>query len=258
MNDTDGPLGHTIVGGGPRRVVVLNDWLCDTSTWDAAEPYLDRERFTWAFTDLRGYGRSRARTGAFTLGEAVADVLRTTAALGWPRFSVVGHSMSAYVAVSLGQHHSDRVERIVLLTPPPPRGFGVDEGSLAAMTAAARDDGKRAEMIRARAAERLSPGWAALKSRRFVDTSAPEAAAAYVALFARDGLATPDAPLRVPALAITGEEDAPPMRRDATKASYAAIGGGHLEVVGLAESGHYPMQEMPPRTVALVERFLGA
>jgi hypothetical protein len=31
-----------------------------------------------------------------------------------------------------------------------------------------------------------------------------------------------------------------------------------LEVVSLAESGHYPMQEMPPTTAALVERFLGA
>lgn len=260
MSDTSTsePLGHHLVGAGPRKVVVLNDWMCDTSTWDGAQPYLDRERFTWAFTDLRGYGRSRARTGAFTLEEAALDVLRTTEALGWSRFAVVGHSMSTYVAIALGQHHADRVERVVLVTPPPPRGFGVDEAGLTAMTAMARDDVKRAEMVRARASERLSAGWAALKSRRFVETSAPEAAAGYVALFARDGLATPDAPLRVPALAITGDEDALPMRKDATKASYAAIGGELLEVVGLAESGHYPMQEMPPRTVALVERFLGA
>jgi hypothetical protein len=30
-----------------------------------------------------------------------------------------------------------------------------------------------------------------------------------------------------------------------------------LTVTPLADSGHYPMQEMPPLTVALVERFLG-
>ena len=30
-----------------------------------------------------------------------------------------------------------------------------------------------------------------------------------------------------------------------------------LVVTPLADSGHYPMQEMPPLTVSLVERFLG-
>jgi len=30
-----------------------------------------------------------------------------------------------------------------------------------------------------------------------------------------------------------------------------------LVITPLADSGHYPMQEMPPLTVALVERFLG-
>ncbi len=50
-------LGCDVVGDGPRRVIVLNDRLCDTSTWGGARAYLDLERFTWAFTDLRGYGR---------------------------------------------------------------------------------------------------------------------------------------------------------------------------------------------------------
>ncbi len=31
-----------------------------------------------------------------------------------------------------------------------------------------------------------------------------------------------------------------------------------LRSVAAVESGHYPMQEMPPRTVALLERFLSA
>jgi len=31
-----------------------------------------------------------------------------------------------------------------------------------------------------------------------------------------------------------------------------------LEVTALADVGHYPMQELPVRTVTLIERFLGA
>lgn len=87
----------------------MNDCLCDTSTWDGAWQFLDGARFTFAFVDPRGYGRSRGRPGAFTLEEAAADVLALADALGWARFAVVGHSMSALVALHLAQHHADRI-----------------------------------------------------------------------------------------------------------------------------------------------------
>lgn len=125
-------IGHEKFGAGDRGVFVLNDWLGDTSTWDAVRPYLDRRRFT------------------------CAD---------------------------------------------------------------------------------------------------PEAVAAYVAMFARDGLPDPDAPVDVPLLAITGEKDAEPMRHDAVKAALAPL-AGRLSVVPLADSGHYPMQEAPPLLATLVGRFL--
>jgi alpha/beta hydrolase fold len=95
------PLGHELFGSGPTRVVVMNDWLCDTSTWDGARPLLDSARFTFAFADLRGYGRSRGRAGAFTIEEAAADVLALTTALGWTRFALLGHSMSSLIALHL-------------------------------------------------------------------------------------------------------------------------------------------------------------
>jgi pimeloyl-ACP methyl ester carboxylesterase len=251
------PLGLEIVGSGPRRLIVLNDWLCDTSTWQSAQPYLDPARFSWAFADLRGYGRSRGRTGSFTLVEAASDVLALADALGWPRFSVIGHSMSTYVAMHLGQHAPERVERVVLITPGPPRGFGADEAWLAGAQASTRDDTTRVETVRARFAERLSRGWGEHKCRRWLETSDAGAAASYIALFARDGLSTPQAPIRSPVLAITGEEDAPAMRKDAVVENLTPL-CANLEVVALQECGHYPMQEMPPRTVSLVEHFCAA
>jgi pimeloyl-ACP methyl ester carboxylesterase len=250
-------LGHELLGSGPRRVVVLNDWLCDTSTWQGARAYLDQLRFTWAFADLRGYGRSRGLRGAFTVIEAAADVLALADALGWSRFALVGHSMSTYVGMHLGQHAPDRIERMVLVTPGPPRGFGADDAWLASAQAAARDDARRAESVKTRFAGRLSPGWGEYKSRRWLATSDPDAAAGYIAMYARDGLPAPAAAIAVPVLAITGEEDAPVMRSDATRANLAPL-CAQLEVAPLAQCGHYPMEEMPPLTVALVERFLAA
>jgi 3-oxoadipate enol-lactonase len=253
---TPDPIGHELVGSGPRHVVIMNDWLCDTSTWDGARTYLDGARFTFAFVDLRGYGRSRGRAGAFTLEEAATDVLALADALGWARFAVVGHSMSSLVALHLAQHHAARVERAVVLTPPPPTGFGADDAMLAASRALAlADDATRLSIFTQRFGTRLSPAWTTYKLSRWRAGADPAAAAAYVAMFARDGLPDPTARITVPVLAITGEQDAPPMRSEAVTRTLGPL-CDQLVVTPLADSGHYPMQEMPPLTVALVERFL--
>jgi pimeloyl-ACP methyl ester carboxylesterase len=90
-----------------------------------------------------------------------------------------------------------------------------------------------------------------------MDTSDRDASAAYIAIYARDGLPTPEAPVRVPVLAITGEEDLPAMRK-AASLEYLSPLCKQLEVVGLTQCGHYPMEEMPPLSVSLVERFCAA
>jgi pimeloyl-ACP methyl ester carboxylesterase len=249
-------LGHEIVGDGPARVVVLNDWLCDTSTWDHARAYLDRERFSWVFTDLRGYGRSRARTGRFDLREAVADVLELVDSLGFERFALVGHSMSSLVALHLAQHHAGRLSRVVVVTPPPPAGFGSSDAMLEASRGLAMgDDDARLAALGQRFGTRLSPGWTAFKAARWRATAEPRAASEYVAMFARDGLPDRTKRIDVPLLAITGEHDFEPMRSAAVTASLSPL-AAHLTVVPFADAGHYPMQEMPPRFVAEVERFL--
>ena len=251
-----GVIGHELVGSGPTHVVIMNDWLCDTSTWDGARPFLNLARFTYAFADLRGYGQSRGRVGAFTLEEAASDVLALADTLGWARFAIVGHSMSALVALHLAQQHADRIERAVALTPPPPTGFGADEAMIAAsQSLALADDATRMAVFEQRFGARLSPAWASYKAARWRSSTDPAAAAGYVTLFARDGLPDPASPISVPVLAITGEQDAPPMRREAVLHALGPL-CHQLVVTPLADSGHYPMQEMPPLTVALVERFL--
>jgi 3-oxoadipate enol-lactonase len=251
-------MGHELVGSGPMPVVVLNDWLCDTSTWDGARVYLDGTRFTWAFSDLRGYGRSRGRGGAFTVTEAAGDVIGLSDALGWKRLAIVGHSMSSLVALHLAQHQPDRIACAVVITPPPPAGFGADEARLEASRALALgDDWMRSTVLKERFGKRLSPGWATYKAARWRASSDAEAASAYVAMFARDGLPDPTARVTVPVLAIAGEHDAEPMRSTAVTRSLSPL-CDRLTVVSLADSGHYPMQEMPPLLVAHVERFLSA
>ena len=249
-------LGHLISGSGPQRIIVLNDWLCDTSTWDAARPYLDLARFTWAFADLRGYGRSRGQRGDYTVEEASADVLELADALGWPRFAIVGHSMSSLIALHLAQHAGDRVERAVLIAPPPPKGMGADDATLEFLRASANEgEASRAATLHKLGGGRLSRTWAAFKAARWVATSDPEAVAAYAELFARHGLPDPYARVNLPLLAVTGEQDAPVMRRASAVALLSPL-ADDFTALSIADSGHYPMQEAPPLLVAIVERFL--
>jgi 3-oxoadipate enol-lactonase len=249
-------LGHELVGSGATRVVIMNDWLSDTTSWDSARPLFDQARFTFALTDLRGYGRSREYQGDFTLLEAAQDILTLATHLHWPRFAVVGHSMSALIALHLGQHHATRIQGVVALSPPPPTGFGADEATLAASRALAlADEGTRLQMLSQRFGTRLSSKWGEFKVSRWVATANPLAAAGYVKMFAADGLPEPTKRITVPVLAITGEQDAPPMQSDALTRQLGPM-CDQFVVTPLRDCGHYVMQEMPPLTVALIERFL--
>ena len=250
-------LGFDTYGSGAQGVIVLNDWIGDVSAnWRDTKPYLDTQRFTWAFADLRGYGRSRGQSGAFTVTEAAADVLALADSLGWQHFAVVGHSMSCLVALHLAQHHAARIERVVLLTPPPPAGFGADEGTQQAMRGVALgDDAKRLSMLQFMWGDRLSPAWKQFKVANWRAGADPEAAAAYVYRFARDGLPEPSAPVTQPLLVVTGEQDSEPLRSQAVTALLTPL-APQVQVVGLADVGHYPMQETPPLLAAMLERFL--
>lgn len=249
-------IGHDTVGAGAHAVLILHDWLCDTSTWDGARVYLDGARFTWTFADLRGYGRSRGRAGAFTVEEAAADVIDLADALGWRRFAIVGHSMSSLIALHLAQQRPDRIDRAVVLTPPPPAGFAADDATLEALRAVAYgDDAKRLGRLQAMWSDRLSASWLAFKLARWRSSADPAAVAGYAAMFARQGLPDATAPISAPVLAVTGEQDAAIMRRDAVTKLLSPL-CARLVVSSLADCGHYPMQEAPPLLVTIVERFL--
>lgn len=251
-------LGHRVVGTGPCPAIVLNDWIGDTTTWEAVLPLLDFERFCWAMTDLRGYGRSREIEGDHTLVEATADVLRTADALGWDRFAIVAHSMSSLVALHVGQIAAERIDRIVLITPPPPSGLGADEATVEYLRSVALGD--RVQILACLEAmwgDRLSKRWQVHKAERWQNAANPRAAADYVEMFARHGLPDSKRKVTTPVLAITGEQDAEIMRSDAVRQALSPL-CSDLIVQPINDVGHYPMQEAPPLTYTLVERFLAS
>ena len=247
-------IGFKELGAGKHTVLVLNDWLGDTSNWDAARPYLDTENFRWIFADLRGYGASMQLQGDFTAEEAAADVIAMADHLDLERFSIVGHSMSSLVVLAVLGKQQARIGKAVLLTPPPPTGMDLPDpvkGFLLGM--ANGDDTVRYNAMLQAGGGRLSPQWIAFKVERWRATSTTAAVAGYVTMFG--GVQPAPALVTVPLLIVAGECDAEPMRSAPLRAAYGPY-AAQLEVAALAECGHYPMQEAPPLLTTVVQRFL--
>lgn len=103
---------------GPENgqpVVALHGWLDNAATFSRLAPLLDGLRIV--ALDLPGHGHSehRPRGAAYNLWDYAHDVLQTAEQFGWQRFSLLGHSMGAIVAVLLAGAMPERVERLALI-----------------------------------------------------------------------------------------------------------------------------------------------
>lgn len=250
-------LGFTRHGDGPRRVIVLHDWFCDHSSWDAALPYLTPAQFTYVFADLRGYGASREIEGIYTLDEAARDVITLADKLGWTQFSLIGHSMSGLVVQRVAQLAPVRIARLVAITPVPPAGLALDPPTVDLFRSIAlANDEERFAAVGGMWGNRLSETWISYKLRRWRETAVPAAVAKYVKLWGCSDISQGAAGIETPMLIIGAGQDAPPFQARALEASMLPY-YPNASVISLEDSGHYPMQEQPPLLATVMERFLG-
>lgn len=218
--------------------------------------------------DLRGHGASDKPAGlnAYGLEQMGFDVVAVADALGWDRFTIVGHSMGGMVAqhVALAQPH--RLTGLVLMNTSHGPIEGV-ERELADLACAVVAAGGLPALIEATArlqearpletaaqlrvlAER--PGHAEFNTRKLLAVAPDAYRALAVEMFEQadrlDRLRT----LSIPVLVLVGAEDKPfvgPCERIA-----AAMPDAVLEV--LPDAGHSPQFEDPERWWKAVVRFL--
>src|SRR5689334_11860272 len=124
-------IGHELVGNGPEKVIVLHGWLSDHTAFESMYPWLDKEAFTYAFLDYRGYGKSRDMAGAHTIEEIGGDALALVDELGWDRFHLVGHSMGGLAVQWLTTQAAPRIKCAVCINPVPASGFPMEGDFLA-------------------------------------------------------------------------------------------------------------------------------
>ncbi|HJW42553.1 MAG TPA: alpha/beta hydrolase [Rhizomicrobium sp.] len=253
MTASNRVLGHVLHGNGPEPVLVLHDWLGDCTNYDSVLPYLDRAAFTYAFADLRGYGRSRDFAGEYSVDEIARDCLALADALGWRRFHVVGHSMTGMATQRLAADAPERIKSAVAVCPVSAAGNRIDAAARAFFASTATDD---AALLRLASfvSPGLSPGFAALRLRQNRERVAPECRLGYLAMLTETDFVADVRGLATPFLVLIGDRD-PGLDAVAMEKTFLAW-HPNAELKTLAGCGHYPMQECPPAFVAAVEEFL--
>ena len=100
--------------GSGEPVLLLHAGVTDSRVWDTTVPLLVGAGYRAIRYDTRGYGRSPASAGSFSL---VADALAVLDAVGVPAAHFVGLSQGAATSVDVALAAPDRVRTLTLIGP---------------------------------------------------------------------------------------------------------------------------------------------
>lgn len=112
------------VGGAGEPLLFLHGFPESRRTWRHQLAELSRDHAV-AAPDQRGYARSSkpAREEDYRTDRVVADVIALADALGWERFTLVGHDWGGVAAWAAALKHPGRVARLIILNAPHPLIF---------------------------------------------------------------------------------------------------------------------------------------
>ncbi len=249
-------IPELVVGHGPVRIIALHGWFGSASGWGLLPELVDRDAWSVAFLDARGYGARKDEPGPFTVEQVAADALALADQLAWDRFAVLGHSMGGVMALRVFADAPERITAVVGISPVPASGVPLDDEGRTLFETAAQDDGARATIIDLTTGGRQSATWVRQVVDHSVEHSTREAFGAYLQSWAgadfASELPTPTPP--VPVSVVVGEHD-PALGEDTARATWLEqLPGARLDV--LAGAGHYAMYETPVALLTSLEATL--
>ena len=122
--ETGEEIAYRTREGGDVPVVLLHGNMSSSIHWDVVFEAMD-ERFALYALDLRGFGDSSYENPVDSLAGFAADVPAFADAMGLEEFTLWGWSLGAGVAMQTAADVPDRIERLVLMSPPGTQGLPV-------------------------------------------------------------------------------------------------------------------------------------
>lgn len=247
---------YKLIGHGARKVIAIHGWFGSAEGWGPFAELLDTENYTYAFMDIRGYGGSKEMVGDYSAAEVARDTLALADRLGWAKFSLIGHSMGGMfiqrVLAEAGA--SERVEKLVAITPIPANGYPFDAPSYEFFAQAADSAEVRQQIVDKTTGNRLTSVWLQRIVQYSLTHSTAAAFAAYLKTWAREDFAAQIQGNTAPLLVIIGEHD-PAVNKALVDSTFMAwYPNAQLEI--MPNAGHYPMWETPVALATTMERFL--
>ena len=116
---TSGAEINCVMAGQGEPLLLLHGYPQTHACWHQIAPALAR-RYTVVCADLRGYGDSSKPAGLadhsnYSKRAMALDMVELMAALGLPRFHLVGHDRGGRVAHRLAADHAERVQTLTVL-----------------------------------------------------------------------------------------------------------------------------------------------
>lgn len=100
---------------GERPIIASHGWLDNAGSFSLLAPLLPGNEIV--ALDLAGHGKSGSRSAdsAYNLWQDVGDLLDVADAMGWQRFTLLGHSRGAGISMLFAGTFPERVDKLVLL-----------------------------------------------------------------------------------------------------------------------------------------------
>ncbi|SEO25289.1 Pimeloyl-ACP methyl ester carboxylesterase [Rhodospirillales bacterium URHD0017] len=268
--EADGVTIHTRVGGAGPAVVMLHGFADTGDMWAPLAAALIGER-TVVVPDLRGMGLSSHPAGGYDKKTQGQDIARVLDKLGIDKADLVTHDIGNMVGYAFAAQFPARVTRWVAMDAPLP-GIGPwDEILKSPMLWHFNFRGPDMErLVAGRERIYLDRFWNELSANpKAIDEATRDH---YAALYARPGgmhsafeqfaAFTQDAvdnkafaakgKLGMPVLAIGADKSFGTVQADVLRLVASNVTGQ-----GIANSGHWLMEEQPAATVAAITAFLG-
>jgi pimeloyl-ACP methyl ester carboxylesterase len=247
-------LGYETYGSGAHKVIALHGWFGDQTFMHPMRDALTTDEFTYIFPSHRGYGSSKAQSGAYTVDEIDHDVLALMDHLRLEKASLVGHSMGGKFMQRVAASAPARIHRMVGVTPVPAAPVPFDEQGWGLFSGAAESVENRRIIIDFTTGSRLSRAWLDGMARHSEATSTRQAFAGYLLAWAKADFHEAVIGSTIPVKVIVGEHDQA-ITADVIKGTFLRW-YKHAELEVMPNAGHYPMNETPVALATSIETFL--